>query len=243
MALFSAFSIGLFSLALTRDGYWRLPILASLPVYWNVISGQVVTLATAAMILPALWWLWPVKYTIGATGVAAKLSPRYIAFGLSFVLLTIVIWPWWPPEWLAELRDNNGTYYRIPALVPGGFVLLLALLRWRRPEARLFAAMACVPQAMLFYDQLPLSLVAQSYRQALLMSVCSWAAPLVAIVIYGSAAVDLRLLMARNALPIVCCYYLPLLIMILTRPNRGAVPAFLEKASGNLPAWLKGSTE
>jgi hypothetical protein len=52
--------------------------------------------------------------------------------------------------------------------------LLIALLRWRRPEARVLAALACVPQTMRFIDQLPLLAVAQSFRQSLLVSLLSY---------------------------------------------------------------------
>ena len=37
--------------------------------------------------------------------------------------------------------------------------MLLAMLRWRRPEGRLVAAMACVPQTYFSCDQLPPLLV------------------------------------------------------------------------------------
>ena len=240
-AVFVGCSFGLLALALTRDGYWRLPLLASLPAVWCIFSGQVVALATATILLPALWWLWPLKYTLGAAGAAYHLSARYLALGLALVGLTMIIWPWWPRDWVAELSDNNGRYYRVPLLVPGGVLLLATLLRWRRPEARLVAAMACVPQTMLFYDQLPLVLTANSYRQALWVSIGSYAAPLVAMAFYGSAAVDLRVLVGRNAPLILTCYYAPAAILVLLRPNVGQVPGWMERASNVLPAWLRGS--
>jgi hypothetical protein len=241
-AVFVGCSLGLLALGLTRDGYWRLPILASLPVVWCIFSGQVVTLATAVILLPALWWLWPMKYTLGAAGAAYHLSARYVAVGVVLLGLTMIIWPWWPRDWVAELSDNNGRYYRVPLLVPGGVLLLVTLLRWRRPEARLIAAMACVPQTMLYYDQLPLTLAASSYRQALWISIGSYAAPLIASAIFGAAAVDLRVLVERNAPVILACYYAPTALLILFRPNVGRVPGWMERASSVLPAWLLGST-
>jgi hypothetical protein len=240
-ASFVGCSLGLLAFALTRDGYWRLPLLASLPVAWCVFSGQVVALATAAILLPALWWLWPLKYTLGAAGAAYQLSGKYLAVGLAVVGLSMVIWPWWPHDWLAEFSDNNGRYYRVPLLVPGGVLLLVTLLRWRRPEARLIAAMACVPQTMLYYDQLPLALAAKTYRQALWFSIGSYVAPLIAIAIHGTNAVDLRVLVQRNAAVILTCYYAPAAFLVLLRPNIGQVPRWLERASKVLPARLRGS--
>lgn len=240
-AVFVGCSVGLLAFALTRDGFWRLPILASLPVLWCIVSGQVAALATAAIMLPALWWLWPLKYTLGAAGAAYQLSAKYVALGLAVVGLTILVWPWWPRDWIAELSDNNGRYYHVPLFVPGGVLLLVTLLRWRRPEARLIAAMACMPQTMLFYDQLPLALVAKTYREALWLSVGSYAAPFVAKAIYALTSLDSRQLFERMAPVIVACYYAPVAILVLTRPNVGRVPGWLERASSVLPAWLRGS--
>jgi hypothetical protein len=59
-----------------------------------------------------------------------------------------------------------------PVLRPGGWLLLLALIRWRTPEGRLLAALACVPQTGGLYDTLPLFLTirhrAQGYALAAL---------------------------------------------------------------------------
>jgi hypothetical protein len=58
----------------------------------------------------------------------------------------------------------------------GGPILLLALLKWRKPEARTLLAMAVMPQLTLFYDQLPLWLVPTTAWRSLAMSVLSWVA-------------------------------------------------------------------
>jgi len=48
---------------------------------------------------------------------------------------------------------------------PGGALLLLALLRWRRPEARMLAALALVPHTTMVYEMLPLFLIPRTMRQ------------------------------------------------------------------------------
>ena len=101
--------------------------------------------------------------------------------------------------------------------------------------------MACVPQTMLFYDQLPLVLAATTYRQALWFSIGSYAPPLIATAIYGAAPVDPRLLFVRNAPIILACYYAPIAILVLLQPNVGRVPGWLGRMSAGLPAWLRGS--
>src|SRR4029078_6587043 len=53
----------------------------------------------------------------------------------------------------------------------GGPLILLALIRWRRPEARLIAALACVPQTTLLYEAVPLFLVVYGWYEGLMLSI------------------------------------------------------------------------
>jgi hypothetical protein len=230
MPVFTGISVAVFTFAISRDGWWRLPFLLSLPLYSGAMAGQSVPLVTAAMLIPSLAFLAPMKYTIGAAGAAYTLSLRYVIIAVSVVLVSIVIWPWWPMQWFAELDDVvGGPYWHLPLRVTGGAILLLAALRWRRPEGRLLLVMSCVPQTMLYYDQLPLLLAAQTYRQAILFSVASWVPALVSIVLHGSEPFDRATLFAFNAPIILVCYYVPLLVVILRRPNEGTMPRWLRK--------------
>jgi hypothetical protein len=61
----------------------------------------------------------------------------------------------------------------ILALQPGGFLLLLSLLRWRQPEGRLLAAFACVPQTPALYETIPLFLIPRSRWGGLLLAALS----------------------------------------------------------------------
>jgi hypothetical protein len=242
MPIFSGISAGVLAYAFMRDGYWRLPLLVSAPVVWSTLTGQLTPLITAAMLMPILGWLAPIKFTMGAAGAIYNLSLRYCAMAIGIVLLSVVIWPWWPREWWNELSDLPGHRYHAPILVPGGIVLLGALARWRRPEARLLSVMACLPQTMFFYDQLPLGLIAQSYRQSLAFALSSYGAVGVASVLYGPTPTEPALLFARIAPIITACYYGPCLIMVLLRPNQGQIPRWMEHLSSYLPRWARGST-
>ncbi len=243
MVLFTGCSAAIFAYALSVDGWWRLPFLASLPFYHAIMGGQVVPLVTAAILVPTLGWLAPMKYTLAAAGFLYNRSWRYALLGAGVVLVSIAIAPWWPLQWWHELGDVAGTYYHIPLLVPGGALALLALVRWRRPEARLVAAMACLPQTMLFYDQLPLLLVARSRRQALAMTLASWLPIIIVAALHGGAlAAERQTLFAWNAPVIVAVYYLPCALLILRRPNEGAAPAMIEQLTRRWPTWLRGST-
>jgi len=224
MSVFTFCSLGLFTYAMTRDGWWRLPFLVSLPLYHATLGGQVVPLVVAAMLVPSLGWLAPMKYTMATAGFAFNLSLRYLLFAVVVVFASIAVAPWWPLQWWHELSDVAGKYYHVPLLVPGGVLVLLALLRWRRPEARLLAVMACLPQTMLFYDQLPLMLVAKNRQQALSMTLVSWLPVFLVEWLHGVIAAERQTLMAWNAPVIVAIYYLPALALILSRPNRHEPP-------------------
>jgi hypothetical protein len=96
----------------------------------------------------------------------------------------------------------------------GGPILLLALLRWRRPEARTLLAMSAMPQLTLFYDQLPLWLVPTTAWRSLAMSVLSWVAW---AQWYPSREVPTHVAIARPW--IFALIYLPALVIVLAPDN------------------------
>ena len=83
--------------------------------------------------------------------------------GRLLVGLCFLVWPGWVPEWLASVAR---TPHKSHLLRPGGFLLLLALLRWRRPEARLLAVLSLMPQTTALYEALPLALAAERKVEA-----------------------------------------------------------------------------
>jgi hypothetical protein len=224
-ALFVGLGVGCFAFAITRHGYGRLPLAVSAPVFWATQNVQWAPLLTAAALLPSLSWIWVVKPNLGAALWWYRPSRRTLAWqsggGLLLVGISFALVPTWPAGWLAAVRSGAlASQYVPPVLVPGGALALLALLRWRRPEARLLAAMACVPQNYFLYDQLPLALVARSWRGALTYTALSYVAlawwlrhgknPALASVPAGSAAL---------APVVIALFYLPALVMVLRRPN------------------------
>ena len=241
MVVFSGVSVAVLAFAFMQDGYWRLPLLLSLPVYWSTVSGQWAPLVTAAALLPPLGCLAIAKPTLGLSSFAYR--PTRV-FGLSAALVTLIsliVLPTWPREWLVEIAQRETAYYAAPIALPGGFLLLLSVLRWRRPEARLLVVMSCAPQTLLFYDQLPLSLVASSFRGAVVMAVVSWTAPFGAMAILGQTAAPLKILLQTTAPVILVLYYFPVLLVVLRRPNLGRVSPGVEKFAARLPRWLRGS--
>ena len=64
----------------------------------------------------------------------------------------LLVRPDWPLRWIDVSRQTRDINCQVPIAVQGGALLALALLRWRRADARLLLAMACVPQSMMLYD-------------------------------------------------------------------------------------------
>ena len=120
-----------------------------------VILGQWSPFLTALAVLPVLGVAWAAKPSIGAAMFAAFPSRRGVMAALLLVGLSLVIAPTWPWRWWSILFHGPQA---IPILRPAGFLLLLALLRWQLPEARLLLALGCVPQTIGLYDTLPLFL-------------------------------------------------------------------------------------
>jgi hypothetical protein len=222
----------LLTYALTRDGFGRLSILLSVPVVYATMLAQWSPLLVAAALLPPLSGLLLIKPTIGVALGAYALSRRTLRWGLAggALLLTaaFIANPHWVGDWLRTAALNPlGTQYIAPVQLLGGPVLLLALLRWRRPEARLLAVLACVPQNYFWYDQLPVFLVAKSWREAAALTVCSHLAYMISPP--GPIDAGWRAINLANGQAVMALIYLPALLMVVGRANEGPVPRWLER--------------
>ena len=237
-AVFVAISAGLLSYGSTRESWHGLGVLLSAPFIIAAGLGQWSPLLTAAVLLP---WLAPLRVLKPSLGLALTVGyPTWgaIAGGPLLLAASLLAMPTWPAEWLESLGAIRG--HLAPVLRPGGVFALLALLRWRRPEARLVAAMACVPQHLFFADQLPLWLVARTdgERRTLLWSGLTG---LVAAMVFERGT-----FLAETAWPyaLASCY-LPALVIVLRRSNEGPAPLWLEQrlARARAPAWVRGRRE
>ncbi len=168
-AAFMALGTALLVWGLTRHALWPLIMLASGQYFWALRSVQWTPLFAAAVLIPALQVLWAVKPTTGLALFAAYPQRRTVLGGLVLLALAFAAWPAWVGDWLAATaRAPHGP----SILKPGGFILLLALLRWRLPEARQLAVIACLPTSPHLYEGLPLLLSARSRRELLALAVC-----------------------------------------------------------------------
>jgi hypothetical protein len=192
-----------------------------------LIDGQWSPLLTAVMAWPTVAGIWTAKPNIGLALFAAAPSRRAVVGGAILLGLGFLLTPTWLSDWLGALRSSE----HVPLIFrPGGFMLLLAALRWRSPEGRLLSVLACVPQITGLYETVPLFLIPRTrwegYGLAVLTYMAAfggaWAAP------RGPGIHLVDTLAARWPFLLVCVY-LPVLVMVLR--GRGAEP--LETAASS----------
>jgi hypothetical protein len=246
-SIFVAVGAGGFSFFASRRSMTRLLLLFSAPAFHVCRGVQWSPLLAAGALFPPMLGLVVVKPNLALPLLAFQTRRRAIVLaalvGILLLAASFAIAPGWLFEWLSGLRtDPNVSQYTPPILHPLGAVMLVALLRWRRPEARLLFAMACVPQNGFFYDQFPLLLVPQTTIEIVLMTVASHVA-------YYAAN---HSLIAGGNVPswsatfypyMIAGLYLPALIIVLSKPNAGAVPRALEERIKSLPLWIRGVPE
>jgi len=218
--LFVAIGSAFLAWGITQDGYARLPIFGSAPFFWAVTSGQVSPLLTAGALLPALSWLAPTKPNLGLATLGYRPSKIALLGSFLFLAASLMINPHWPREWLAALGTHNESDYGkgIPLLLGGGPLLLLALTRWRRPDARLLLILACVPQTIMFYDQLPLWLIARTRLQSAAMGLLSMVGLLLAGFALPPHPTHGQVASTFWPMVLATCY-LPALALVLRQPR------------------------
>jgi hypothetical protein len=235
LSLFSALSTAVLAFAVTRTSYARLPLFLSASFAHAAVMGQWSLLLTAALFLPWLAFLGAVKPNVGLAMLGSSLSWRAAVVMLLVAVVSLAAMPSWPRVWLAELP--NSPYHFSPLRTPIGFLTLLALLRWRRPEARLLVVLGVVPQSPFMYEALPLFLIPKTRYQSYALVIGSDVALGVYVLARG---IEQSRFYWINGIAIVVTMYLPALIMVLRRPNEGAIPSWLERATAVLPQRFRG---
>ncbi len=114
--------------------------------------------------------------------------------------------------------QQEPTQWMPPILRPFGLILLLAALRWRLPEGRLLLAIAFIPQNILPYELVSLALIPATFLEMGIYVAGSWAA-------VGVVANWIQLSPGvaewgePGWLATLGAAYLPMLFMVLRRPN------------------------
>ncbi len=190
-------------------------------------------LLTAAW-MPALGAVVAAKPTVGLAVLAALSRRRLVLAAAAAALITALSAALRPSsfaDWIGAIRSIPPL--KIPMLLPGGFVLVLAALRWRRPEARLLLVLAATPHTPSLYDLLLLFFACFSLRETMVLAILTHAL-FWGFVIWGSGATfDLYMLHLGQASIFVV--YLPVLLMILRRPNLS--PTVAQGEALTLPGW------
>jgi hypothetical protein len=245
-ALFTFVAATSFAWALMANGYSPLIGFFSSGMLFAAQVGQYPPLFAGAFAIAPLGVFLIAKPHVGFATFVARPSWWPVISAAVCTAIAFVLVPTWVSDWRAALalvgahiKTGPGAFpYTAPVLLPGGVLVLLALTRWRRPEARLLVALACVPQSMLLYEIVPLALVPRGWKEAsvyLVMGHLIW-----------------RYLLAQNPWPVRAEYvtasgtlytlfiFLPLTAMVLKRRNEGHVPAVVERAVASWPTWLRG---
>lgn len=210
-ALFAACSVGLLAWVLVGQGVWRLWLLLSTPFLFALTLVQWSPALIGATFLPVLGAVLAAKPTLGAVLFLWRPSWRAFWSGALVVVVSFALVPRWPLDWWAAVHRTPNHY--VPLLRPFGWLTLVALLRWRSADARLVTLMACVPQNVYFYDQLPLALVAWNGRSALALTALSW----VAYAGMKAHCTD-RFFCGPQAEPwVMWCVFLPAAVLVLLR--------------------------
>ncbi len=172
---FVAGTAAILGYAMGRHRPYLWPTLLGMPYLVALRSAQWSPLLTAAMLLPVLGWLGAAKPNLGVAMLAWMQTKRSILLlaggGLVLVAVSLAVDPAWPWKWRTALAQS--THFAPLLFHPGGFLVLLALLRWRDRDARLLLALGVVPMTGLFYDVLPACLVCRSRKDAALLALAS----------------------------------------------------------------------
>jgi len=217
--LFAGLSAGLLAFALAKRGNVALVVLLSAAVVDAVRAGQFSLLMTAGLTVNALAATFVLKPPFGLALLAATPRRRAIAVaaatGLFLSVVAFVLQPGWLLEWMHLVRGVG--HFRAPVLAFGGPLLLLAFLRWRRTDARVLLACACVPHTPVVYDVVPLVMLVRNGREALAFAVLTYAALFAQDSMVINMPADEASRMAARILNV--AVYLPALALVLSRRN------------------------
>jgi SAM-dependent methyltransferase len=218
--LFHVVSMGLsgFAFGWAAERYGRGLMAAALSAGFAeaMVEGQWSPLLTAAAVIPTLGFVWGAKPSVGAALFAGFPSRRALLGAAVLLAVGTILRPTWLPAWLAALEQSN---HVAPVLRPGGLLLLLALIRWRRPEARVLAALALVPQTTVLYETVPLFLIPATPREGYALALASYVAAFLQTWAVPPGAVSLTASVAARWPIVAVLVWLPALVLVLRRPN------------------------
>ncbi|HEV7990646.1 MAG TPA: hypothetical protein VGP25_02430 [Gemmatimonadaceae bacterium] len=223
-------AVGVAALAYTvLDGPPHRLLMLGTPCFVMAIS-----LVQWSPLLTAAATIWPLgafavcKPNLGIALFARRPTWWIVGGGALLMVISFVLVPTWLSEWRTSVAGM--TYYKAPIAVPGGFLLALAALRWRDPDARLLLGLSVLPSNLILYDQLPLFLLARSRRDAVILFAGSWVAAIASKAFVPRWVTDEIVGQTYMRLPVVLFLFLPALVIVLVRPTPSGAPDFVERA-------------
>jgi hypothetical protein len=215
--VFAGLSSFLLVFGATRGSWHRLPMFASAAFITGMILGQISVLMAAILFLPLLAVVSCAKPQVALPLVITSRRRLLIAGagGLVVLALTLVLLPGWPGQWFSLVQASS--HLRPPIVNFGGPLIMLVLLRWRRPEAWIIAVMALMPQTWYPYNWIVLLALADNYREAGIISIFSSIGALAGeYAVYGLSTAEVSRIGGAFA---VAFAFLPATLMVLRRPN------------------------
>lgn len=225
--IFVTLSAFLLAYGATAKSWHLVAMFPSIAFLSSIQFAQWSPLMTAAVFLPWLAFFGAIKpQSILPVALSSERWTQTVVAlvgGILLLGLSIFLYPDWPREWLSAVSGNRDL--TPPLFRLGGPVILLALLRWRRPEAWLVALSACMPQTWGWYNTLVLLTVAGTYREACVLSLVSSAGQLLALYFSGFSSQPESYGLWGAAM--VAFAYLPATIVVLRHGNEGNPPAVI----------------
>jgi hypothetical protein len=203
----------------TRGPYALLALLSGAYLF-AMRQGQITPLIVAASLIPAWGGLLLLKPNMGLALWLSRPTRHAVIGGIVLLAISLVVLPSWPRDWWIALHGNSG-HLRPPIMRPFGFLLLLAVLRWRTPEGRLLTALALIPQNTLPHELVTLALIPANLVQMGIYVAGTWLTLAVTATVQ-SGRPDLTEVVTRVWPVLLATVYLPMLWLVLRRPGRSS---------------------
>jgi hypothetical protein len=220
--LFALLSGLAFGLAAARYGRGLLVGALSASFLEAVTYGQWTPLLMASAIIPGLGFLLVAKPSLGLALFAWNPQRVAVIGGLALTAVSFLVIPSWPLDWWRALAETD--HHVAPVMRPLGWLLLLAALRWRIPEARLLLVLALIPQTTTLQGALPLFLIPRTRWEGYGLAILSYVVAGLQVMTVRGISVEAGL---ASRWPVIFgLLWIPALVMVL-RPAR-----FLEGSYG-----------
>lgn len=172
-AIFYGISTALLAYSLATRSKNRLWVFLAMPFWFAMVWAQWTPMIMAAAFIPVLLPVVLIKPQIALPVALTHWSKAGIYTCLIVAVISLAVYPTWPLVWLSQIKSYQRFF---PVLsLPFGPLLLLAVLRWRDPDAQLFLLIALFPQRH-FYDAFTLWLIPKTKKEIIPTVALSWGA-------------------------------------------------------------------